>query len=74
MYFLRLWLRWLCGGACAVLVEWAWLGLGFWFVLAAFVTVAVVAGVSWLIWGDWRAARSRGIDYRYEIIRQIRRH
>jgi hypothetical protein len=73
MYFLRMWFRWLLGCLGALVVEAALLGWTWLFALAALGTVAVLAAVTCLMYGDWRAARRAGSGYRYDIFRDITR-
>jgi hypothetical protein len=74
MYFIRMWFRWVLGSVLALVVERGLLGLTWWFALAALVTLAVLAGVTALMYGDWRSARQAGSGYRYDIFRDITRH
>jgi hypothetical protein len=71
MYFIRMWFRWLLGCVGSLVVERALLGWTWMFVLAAVITVAVLAGVTCLMYGDWRSARQAGSSYRYDIFRDI---
>jgi hypothetical protein len=72
LYFVRMWFRWLFGSVGAIVLERVLLATG-WFILAACVTTAVLAGVTWLMWGDWRSARRFGSGYRYDIVRDVTR-
>jgi hypothetical protein len=73
MYFIRMWFRWLLGSVLALVVERGLLGLTWRFALAALVTLGVLAGVTALMYGDWRSARQSGSGYRYDIFRDITR-
>lgn len=73
MYFIRMWFRWLLGILGVLVVERALLGWTWVFVLAGLVTLAVLAGVTVLMYGDWRSARQAGSGYHYDIFRDITR-
>jgi hypothetical protein len=74
MYFIRTWFRWLLGCVGGLVLERALLGWSWWFVLAAVLTLVTLAGVTLLMYGDWRSARRSRSSYRYDIFRDITRH
>lgn len=73
LYFIRAWLRWLAEFLLVLVGEYAFLRMGWAFVLIGLLTTLLFVVMTGLMYGDWKATRRNGLGYRYDIIRDITR-